>query len=511
MTRLFSTAAAAALLSLQAAPSLAQTSRAETQVQAVVAVTDGCLLSGPAATAGDLKSLGGHGGPGAAIATFGAQVLGDLVSAGAGLLASALEEASRERAFVYSGRSSFDFYRFQQETTAAPDPGSTEGSLASPPTLVAVSPSTGGQCLIIAVPDPAVAAEAARLNIDPPALTDAQIAALAGLPNVRPAERLDGVARDPNAELTGQDAWAALGLPPQPALYLEAELQSRPDGFRVRPVFFWRRAPLPGARNRALPTELHVTFAVPALATDQAPMGTPFAVARIPLPALSPAESSILPAEALRPYASEVLPMRPLAGSPTTALTALTTAQAAATQNQQDIRVAERTEARARVLAAAPDATAAAVAAWRLAQDQLEDNTRARSGLVDRATGLAEEAVGARLGSTNVQARVVLIQDANRFGLALAKAIRDRSPAVGAAITAELTPQSRSEAWTAADTNYVTTMSTVQSKADALARAVAAGDANLVLTARLELQNAQAAANAAAAASDRALPFPNVI
>jgi len=517
MPRPFTLPAAAALLSLQAAPALAQTPRAETQVQAVVVVTDGCLLAGSTATAGDLKSVGGHGPIGAAVATFGAQVLGDLVSAGAGILAGALEEASRERAIVYSGRSSFEFYQFAREvapaSAAGPSPSDSASEsqaaagtpepqqqtetarLAEPRSLVAVSPSTGGQCLIISVPDRVVMASAARERATLLPLTEAQ--------------KTDLIAGQLNDG--GSSEWAALGLPPQPALYMEAELQARPDGFRIRPVLLWRQASLPGTRRQALPMELHVTFAVPALATDQAPIGTPFAVARMPLPALTPGENPIMGAATLRPYASEVMPMRPFIGSPATALAALTAAEKAVIDNQEAIDLARRTEQRARPLAAAAGSTPAAVAALHLAEDQLADAQAARAGLVARATALAGEAVDARTGSTNVQARIVLIQDQNRFGMALAKAIRDRGPAVGAAITADLAPQTRAQAWTAADTNYVTSISTVQSKADALARAVAAGDANLVLAARLELQNAQAAANAAAAASDRPLPFPNVI
>lgn len=66
-------------------------------------------------------------------------------------------------------------------------------------------------------------------------------------------------------------------------------------------------------------------------------------------------------------------------------------------------------------------------------------------------------------------------------------------------------------AWDNADTTYVQAESTVIVKQAAYDAAITGGNPTVIATALSELRNAQAAANAAAAASGRALPYPGLL
>ena len=461
-----------------ATPTAAQAARPDTGGFAIVQVRNQCPLTLTDATTSDYAGPQGESALGAAAATFAAGLVGDAVTAGLAGLGAALEQASQERSFSATGQTSFDFYWFERESN----------TVAWPATMAPTMAATGGQCLVIAVPNTGTGED---LAVSDPSV---------GLANLG----------DVNPDAASQ--WAGMGLPARPALYIEAELQRRPDGFRVRPVLVWYNSPLRGAPTRAARSEMHVTFATPAVATDASALGTPFAIARIPLPELRPGGPAWT-ARSLRPYAGAVMPLRPAAGSAETAAGSATALAAAIEANKLDVVLLRRAVAAAQVAAAqrgaGPDKQAALVAL----QAQLADAEAATTRLEGRRAAFRTRALTEMYGSTNVQARFAVIRDANAFGLAMAKALQARSAALGTAVGAALVPETPQQAFTADDSAYVAALGTVDIKQAEYELAVAEGDPLKVIQARSALRNAKAAANAAAAAaaSGRSIPFPDLI
>lgn len=390
------------------------------------------------------------------LATFAAQVAGDATAAAANALGAALQEAARARTFAATGQTSFEFYQVKLEGV---DP------------RLAPAFGLGGHCLVIQVPSPT---------------------------------RADGT-----------------------ALYIEAQLEGRPDGFLVRPLVVRYDEPLDGAPDsRALPAELHLTFATPGARTADTEIGAVFAVARIPLPAMAPnrrvsgrandsrrSGPAPIPAdpETWAGYASVVMSPRPTTGTPNDFLTALTTAE---TQRVAQAQVVVGLD---RALTAARRAPTPMTPEAQLAIDQaqlaLSDGRTVLAATEARVATLAGLR-GGLFGSTNVQARFVLVRNENGFLKAIGKSLQDRAATLGTGVTGALTPdapEGPGDAWTAFDTTYVTAMNDVMAKEAALATAVAGVDPGAILTAQINLINAKAVANAAAAASGRTLPYPGIV
>lgn len=472
-----STALALMLLAGSATSVAAQIgTRADTAVGAVVRIEDACIITSDSATQNDYVASRPESAVAVAAASLLAGMAGDAVTATLSAAGSAIEQAAREQSFSATGRTSFDFYRF------ALAEGSTT-TLAGPATIVPVLRPRASQCLILA------------------------------FEKDRPA----GDSLDPTGSLTGPTlqpdriaAWTDLGLPANPAVYIEAELQSRADGFVVRPVLVWYADPLDNSVRRALPAELHVLFATPALATDENALGAPFALARINLPRIEPG-SRVRVASDLRLHVSPVMPLRPQAGSPAAMLAAMTTLETNVATSERDVVLLTRAEATAGLAAAATDAKPEAALAHAAAREDLTEAIATRDRLRRRIASARTTNPATSYGSTNVEARFAVVRNANAFAMAIAKSLQNRAAAVGTAATAALTPQTAEEAWTGLDTTYVAAMSTVDEKQAAFEAAVLNGDVAATLTARLALRNARAAANAAAAASGRALPFGDLL
>lgn len=406
-------------------------------------------------------------------------LVGDVVSAGADALSRALEEASRERTYAATGQASFAFYGIDV-------PGVDSATSAVLQTLPAGKPT----CLIFAVGD----------------LSD-QTAAQP-LPAPVPSGESAG---DAGAVVDLGQKLARLQLPRHPRLFLEAVLEPRADGFVVRPVSLWYREALPSAPDRALPAELHVTFSTPAAQGDAAATGAIFAVARIPLPRIQPGAPGPLDLTTLGGYSSVVLPARPRTGRTEEALSAFRALQAERVANETELRVVTRLLGPARTAAAAGNATGAIKAVYQALLDREAEARHVQTLLEVRAASLPTAIAAGSYGSSNVQVRFVLVRDANRFGMAVAAALKARAPAMGQAVTTLLTPDNPLQAWTQLDTAYVTAQGLVQTRLAELTVAQAGGVASTILTAQLALQNAQALANAAAAASGRSLPYPGLI
>lgn len=426
--------------------------RVDSEAVGVAVVLDSCPLTPQADFDLDKQSVESLGG------VFLAGVTGDVVEAGMNALGAALEEASREKGFSAVATTSFSFYQVGVE----PD----GNAIRFAPRLKSES-----LCLVIALSSTDDRTDATPV----------------------PTEYLTGLNAD------GLTTWGSKGLPRDPDLYVEAALQLRADGFVVRPGLIWYRRPFANAPKRALPAELHIAFSTPAAPTAE--NGAAFGLARIRLPPMAP--GAPWKYAQLRPYVSPVVPLRPTTGSPDKFKTDFVDAITAVKANRDEITGLERALARERK---APKPEQAKV-------DELEDKLRD----VKAKTAALEEKRAAVMGapvyagSTNVQARFTVVRNANQFGLAVAKSLQTRSKALGEAVTQRLTPETHADAWNASDTNYVTTMSTVETAQRALDTANAKGDPDEIFAAQLTLRNAKASANAAAAASDRPLPYPNLL
>jgi hypothetical protein len=138
--------------------------------------------------------------------------------------------------------------------------------------------------------------------------------------------------------------------------------------------------------------------------------------------------------------------------------------------------------------------------------DLEERGERLATALAARRVAVAPE----RFGSTNVEARLVVIREPNAFGLAIANALTTRATTLGTEVAAELRPDPPSAAWTAADTAWVNAMNAVAAARAAYDTALGGGNAQTILTSQIALRNAQATANQSAAASGRTPPYPDV-
>lgn len=449
-----------------ATPAGAQT-RGESLVQGAARVSRDCLLTTRTFINQKNTLLPPEESVGAVVAAFAGQV----VSGGLTALGGVLEEAAREHAFTGAGNASYGFYNFGEiDPTAAG---------------LATTAPRQSLCLTFAVPE-------AGTQFKPP--------------EEIPSLTLTG----PNGTSATSADLAAKGLPRRPALYVEAILEQRADGFVVRPVLIWYRAPIAGAPTRALPAELQVTFSVPSSGGAETANAATFAIARIPLGSLMP-RATAYGFDDFRLTSSPILPLRPRAGSTDALALALVAVETELAANASELRTLERQLPRARALAQAAGAKPETVAAYHLLLDRKAEADRLAPLIAARRTTLRTQAGAATLGSTNAQVRFVLVRDQNRFLAVIAAALKSQATAAGTLATNALTPQTNADAWTAADTAYVQAMTAVDQRQAEVDLVLATGDAAKIVAANAALRNAKAVANQAAAASDRTIPFPGLI
>ncbi len=437
---------------LWASGAAAQSSRVERIVPARVVVEDKCPSS-PAGIRGANEV-----GPlvGAAI-SIGAGLASDMVRAGMEAIGGALDEASKERAVGGQGRGTFPFYLFTV----------TENRTSLEPNL--------GVGLVRCV-----------------------VLALNGIDGKAPVLGTPSAAVN---EWLASRGWATT------ALYAEAELISHGDSFSIRPVYLWYGQALPGFPKQFTSSELHMTFSVPASSEDNA---SAFAIARLPLPAVQP--GTVLNEAQLRFHAGPALPLRPTVGAVdsrkqrldgvlgTIAAEELAISEGVYTlaNAQEDLKLAEKP-------------TDDLKAKPRLVR---RENAAANRRLVE-ARALAKTITNDKktfaIGTTSVTMRVALIREPNRFGLALAQALKARAPATATAVEAalkdRLMPDPR---WSAIDSAYVQAITAVRVAQLAYDTAMGSTDTAVQRQAWAVLQNAKAAANGAAAGANRELPFPGL-
>jgi hypothetical protein len=495
--------------------------RAETILPARAIVRDECPVTPSKLIAKEFMPEQESGLAGA-LASIGASIVSDLVKAGVTGLANALEAASQEHGYVAEATTDFDFYRLNPPKALA------DGDL---PTL-----STGRTCLVLYVPastdDSSVFATAADLK----ALSDRK----AGNPLYTFANGPEGDLLPPADRIA---KLVEIGLDKAPALYVEAELLARPDGMIVRPVLAWYREKLKGAPLASSGVELQATFAVPG-GTDKSDIGDIFAVARIKLPTMSPLKlkkggqpsypsDSLKGADELASFSSPVILQRPTAGSPNDTVTAYSAAYTSFATLKADVRAKERAAtSKERKLKAAigeldaenkkPKPDPAKVKKLQQQVDELNNEAEivaasdARADLKvagNKRDGLKYTGKdGARLsvGSTNVKLRFVVIKDANKFGLALAAALKGQAEATGTAVKNQLTTTPEPD-WSTEKTAYLEAVSQLNAKQREYDAAVTAGNAADISRFADEVQVQKGRVNEAALAAHLPMPYKGLL
>lgn len=440
--------------------------RKDVEFPAAVVVEDACLMSG-AATAKEGTDVVGESG-GSLVRGFVAGLTGDLVTAGINALGAALEEASREKGFSANGASSFNFYTVRVQKDLGVDAVTVKPSFRS----------NQSKCVVLSYGAPA--AEVTEKERDLEAVDPMYVAL--------------------------KEKLIATNLPPDPDIYIEAELQRRADGFIVRPTFVWYRRALPRAPKKQAPTEIHFTFSTPTKPGAEAQ--AVFALARIRLPPLSPGQKLV--AADLKGFASEVVPNRPVDGSVEATRLSFVSAQTAYATNVSDKRKAIRSLSSAKILASQKNATAEQKSKIEALESQIEELKESQKDIKTRWDA-AKKIVGVNTGSTNVAVRFVVVRDANQFGLAVASALKSRAKSAGDAVATELGPKTPEPAWSDAHSEYVTTMTAVEGAERALSAAKNGGDEDAIFNAEVELKKAKATANAAAVKAKLPIPFNTIL
>ncbi len=445
--------------------------RTDTEFVGASVVLKECPITQAAKVLGDSELGASESALAIAGGTFLAGLAGDLVTAGLNSLGAALEEASREKGFSVVASTSFPYYAIDSQMVGRDHHVTVATKLKDAVSL----------CLVLSY-----AGSAPERNRSRAAKADKALSA-------------DELSR-------GSKAWKDNRMPAAPSFYLEAMLQKRADGFVVRPTFLWYANALPGAPNKALPAEIHVAFATPSAPSGEA--AATFALTRIRLPTIAP--GTVMRADELLRSTSPVLPARPTSGSPDAVKSAYSTALSDLASNGREIESLERLLARARSAAADPEATKEDKAKVHTLEDQLlaaKDKTAMLRHIRMQATTVTPPL---EVGSTNVSVRFTVVRSANQFGLAIAKSLQARGKTLGEAVTTHLTPQAPSPVWTSQDTTYIAAMNAVLSAQRSLDTAIAAGDADAIFNAQIALRNAKAAANGAAAGSNRPVPYPGL-
>lgn len=381
----------------------------------------------------------------------------DLFKAGLESVAAALEEASREKAIGGQGYSYFPFYNL----TATPDQRVT---------LAAALGTGQAGCIVLSL--------------------DGTRGAAVSTPASLPKSTADFISTNL----------------PQPAAYVEAELVKNGDSFVVRPLVVWYAETLRGLPRSRTAVELHASFFVPAGA--EASSGA-FAIARIPLPAMQPGE--VMGPSALAHYQSPALQLRPLAGYVETQkalIEGLVATIKTERQTIEDERVNRDHAKQDLARTKAPDKAAKEKPI--IIQRRIEAAERRKARAEETLAKLLPDS-NAAIGTTSVLARLAFIRQPNRFGMAFAQALKARTPAMATSVETALKETLDPPAWTAAQTTYVQALGSVRTAQETYDRAMASTDLTQQTTTLVALDNAKAAANAAAAAAGKPLPYPDLL
>lgn len=442
--------------------------RVETTSPAQVSVFDTCPLT-PASALESQRAETKEILP--LLAAVFAGIAGELVKDGLNAIGTALDHASREQGFVSEGVGNFAMGTVRPRQTTADNAQFVPKE----------------HCIVLYAPAKSGAID--QLLTDPAIIGD----------GTRKFDWLNNA----DARALVLDNLKQHGMTAAPALYVEAVLLPSAEGMRVRPTLVWYNERLPGAPGGQTSAELHVMLGTPLYAENAAALtvGAPFAGVRLQLPPVGPGK--VLDWTALRTVGQIAIPNRPTGGFVDQHVEALNTAYAALVTKQAELTKAQRTVRRAQAaLAAKPGADAQdALAA---AREQLDD----AKAEFDLAEFKAAVRVGKPAGVTNVLARFVVVRDANKFGLAIAKAISGQADNAAKAVTDRLTPKPD---WGSSQTQLVTASVDVEAKQRAYADALAKADAAAIATTAADLRIAKAKANEAAASAGQPIPYPGLL
>lgn len=447
-------------------------------------------------------------------------LLGDLAGAGLNAVASALETASQERAIGAEGRTNFEFYTLNTNNTRD----------TNNPSIAVPRLGTELTCLSLEIPGPHISDADGLANWPPAQFTvNGRVVSTAGGGDLTPEQA---------EALTEQFALKTATL-----LRLEAEIVRMQDGFYIRPVYIRYAQRLDGTpSNKSLPSELHVKLATPSSASNGAAVESVFAVARIPLPKLKPGD--VWWAEQISAQ-SVLLPFRADDGT-TAALKLALAAATARAKAEEDVAAAEVQMAHA--LGARYDGRtitgcvaipcpsylpsldtlktyslehlvtwarlpASKVPAAPLAALDTAESARATSVLaIDQNAGRIWSVAGRRAtavaGSTTLEARLVMTRSANKFGLAIASALKKQEAPLSSAVSGIVTKEH--PGWTQAQSDLATALLAVNHKQQALDRAKAGGEAAAVEAAELALLQAKLDVNLRSSALGRPIPYPEL-
>lgn len=450
-------------------------------------------------------------------------VLGDIAGAGLNAIGSALEEASRERAIGAEGATNFEFYSLSSKNSsiAAPRVGDDLRCLTiSVPSINHVNDDDGR-------PDWAPPADDATIDgrtvasKDGGPLTEDQISLYRSQIEAASAAQLDGTTE----------------------LYIEIEITQLQDGFILKPVHIRYNNRLPGApKSKALPAELHISFSVPTSVNEGKSTQEFFAIGRIKLPKLAPGD--IWWARQLNGQ-SNLLPFRPTTGSTSTLKTVLSgvSVRDSAAIEVEALKVQLAHSIGLRLKDGKASSCVAIVCPTYLEQSRASWNGKELAEVVSwakskdsklpkevlEALGKAETAYAANMlsyeqseirlaklignktllaGSTTVNARFVLMKNANKFGLAVAGALKKQEQPLATAISGAITRDDPE--WTQALSDYAIAKLEVDHKENELARAQEGGDEEKIEQAELALLTAKAKANLRAAAIGQVIPYPAI-
>ncbi len=468
MYRLFAFIAAA---TVAASTSLSAAERRDTVVPVQMAVRDSCIVAPTGATKAERVLDAKESAFGVALGTMGAKFVGDLVGAGLDALGTAIETASAEHGYVATGQTHYPFY-----TTRLAAAGRKTADLQQPPACLILFGQSGR----------GLVADAKSI----PALTEL---------HKQGSDKALGLQlmEDPTAEASLGD----IGLATLPTIYIEVETWETQDGTVVRPVLVWYNQALKGAPAKPAPAELHITFATPSGTSS---LGTSYAIVEIALPPIAP--GTALGPQQLAGRGVVGIPARPTAGSPDSGVTALNLHYTALATANAELDQAATTLATAK-RALARNKTAQTEEAVFVATEALTAKTAAQKAAVNAVSNLKS----AKVGTTNVQARFVVIKDANAFGQAIGKAIKARADDAKTLAVEELTPKGPTPVWAATDTAYLQAGENVAAKQREVDTAVSGGDASALARLNGELVILKARANEAAVAASRPLPYPNLL
>lgn len=457
---------------------LAHAQRADTISSARVAVLPECVVAPVASTQTEQASSAGRESFVAlTLGMIAANIAGQLVTSGVNALGDAIDNASAEHGYIAEGSTNFLFYDVRH--------AAEKRKLAD----LRLSKA----CLILWVPG------------------DKGAPTIASDPKLRELNTTNGKTLplrifDDGSSEASATALEALKITAAPKVYVEAELIPLQEGMIVRPVLAWYREALPGAPKKAGISQFKATFATPSAASGSIDIGAVFASVEVPLDKMEPGKA-LGPLE-LAGRAYFAVPVRPTSGVVDATLASINLRYTAVSTLTAETAVAQRAYDAAATKAArlnTPESKEAAAVAKGALDDKTKDLAKAQEDLDKLRSDDAE--YPRHIGVANVKARFVYIKDANKWGQAIAKAIKSQAATAGTAVTNELKPKAE---WAATDTALLSAQIAVRAKQTEYDEAVASGAAT-VPRLKDELTVLKAKANEAAVAAGSPPPYPGLL